>query len=37
VDAIKKSGYDGFEVVERGGKNLAIFNEKSIKGFNKIL
>jgi hypothetical protein len=37
VSAIKNAGYDGFEVMEKGGKNLAIFDEKSIKGFNKIL
>jgi hypothetical protein len=37
VDSIKRAGYDGFEVVEKGVKNLAIFDEGSIKGFSKIL
>jgi hypothetical protein len=37
VAAIKNKGYNGFEVVERGVKNLAIFDESSIKGFNKIM
>jgi len=37
VSAIKNAGYDGFEVMEKGGKNLAIFDEKSIRGFNKIM
>lgn len=29
--------YDGFFVSERGSKNVAIFNERSIKNFKKIL
>lgn len=37
ISAIKNSGYDGFEVVERGVKNLAIFDEKSIENSEKIL
>jgi sugar phosphate isomerase/epimerase len=37
VDSIKRAGYDGFEVIEKGVKNLAIFDEGSIKGFSKIL
>ena len=37
VSAIKNKGYNGFEVVERGVKNLAIFDESSIKGFTKIM
>ena len=37
VLAIKNKGYNGFEVVERGVKNLAIFDESSIKGFTKIM
>jgi hypothetical protein len=37
VAAIKNKGYNGFEVMERGVKNLAIFDESSIGGFNKIM
>lgn len=36
VDAIKNKGYAGFTVTERGSKNVAIFDESSIKDFKKI-
>ena len=36
VTKIKKMGYDGFEVIEKGVKNLAIFDEKSILDFKKL-
>jgi hypothetical protein len=36
LEAIKKSGYDGFCLVERGSKNVAIFDENSIREFKKI-
>ena len=34
---LKSRKYDGFEVVEKGIKNVAIFDEKSILNFKKIL
>jgi hypothetical protein len=34
---IKSKNYDGFEVTEKGSKNVAIFNEYSIDKFEKIL
>lgn len=37
ISQIKSKGYDGFIVVERGSKNVAIFDEKSIQKFDKIL
>jgi hypothetical protein len=37
INQIKSKKYDGFYVVERGSKNVAIFNESSIEKFNKIL
>ena len=37
IERIKESGYDGFYIVERGAKNVAIFDEKSMKSFEKIL
>ena len=37
IEKIKNSGFDGFFVIERGSKNVAIFDEKSIKKFKKIL
>jgi len=37
IEQIKSNGYDGFYVIERGSKNVAIFNENSIKKFEKIL
>jgi hypothetical protein len=36
LEAIKKQGYKGFCVTERGVKNVAIFDELSIKKFNRI-
>lgn len=36
IEKIKKSGFDGFFVIERGSKNVAIFDEKSIKSFKEI-
>ncbi len=36
IDQIKKYGFDGFFVIEKGSKNVAIFNEQSIKNFQKI-
>ena len=36
IEKIKKSGFDGFFVIERGSKNVAIFDEKSIKNFKEI-
>jgi hypothetical protein len=35
INAIKSKNYDGFEVTERGSKNVAIFDEKSISNFKK--
>jgi hypothetical protein len=37
VNQIKSKKYDGFYVVERGSKNVAIFDESSIESFNKII
>ena len=37
IEQIKSNGYDGFYVIERGSKNVAIFNENSIQKFEKIL
>ena len=37
ISKIKSKGYDGFIVTERGSKNVAIFDEKSIQKFEKIL
>lgn len=37
IKKIKQSGYDGFFVEEKGSKNVAIFSDKSIKKFEKIL
>jgi hypothetical protein len=37
IREIKRSGYDGFVVEERGAKNVAIFDENSIEEFEKIL
>lgn len=37
ITKIKSSGYDGFEVTERGSKNVAVFDESSIEKFEKIL
>lgn len=37
IDKIKSNGYDGFYVIERGSKNVAIFSENSIENFEKIL
>ena len=36
INQIKAKGYDGFYVVERGSKNVAIFDESSIEKFDKI-
>jgi hypothetical protein len=36
INKIKESGYDGFFVIEKGSKNVAIFSEDSIKNFEKI-
>jgi len=36
IEKIKQSGFDGFYVTERGSKNVAVFDEKSIKSFEKI-
>lgn len=36
LEAIRKRGYDGFFVTERGSKNVAIFDEDSISNFKKI-
>jgi hypothetical protein len=35
INKIKESGYDGFFVIEKGSKNVAIFSEDSIKNFKK--
>jgi hypothetical protein len=35
ISQIKTKGYDGFYVIERGSKNVAIFDESSIENFNK--
>ena len=37
ISAIKSKGFDGFEVTERGAKNVAIFNESGIEDYKKIL
>lgn len=37
ISQIKAKGYDGFFVIERGSKNVAIFDESSIENFNKII
>ena len=37
ISAIKSKGFDGFEVTERGAKNVAIFNERGIEDYKKIL
>lgn len=37
INRIKSKGYDGFFVIERGSKNVAIFDEKLIDNFKKIL
>lgn len=37
VNAIKSKKYDGFEVTEKGSKNVAIFDENNIDRFEKIL
>ena len=34
---IKDKGYNGFEVTEKGVKNVAIFDESSIENFNKVI
>ncbi len=36
ISEIKNRKYDGFEVTEMGTKNIAIFDETSIKDFKKI-
>jgi hypothetical protein len=36
ISAIRSSNYDGFEVTERGAKNVAIFDESSIQNFEKV-
>ena len=36
INQIKSKKYDGFYVIERGSKNVAIFDESSIEKFNKI-
>jgi hypothetical protein len=36
IKAIKDKKYDGFEVTEKGKKNVAIFDESSIERFDKI-
>lgn len=36
ISAIRDRKYDGFEVTEKGIKNVAIFDENSIKDFKKI-
>lgn len=37
ISAIKSNGFDGFEVTERGAKNVAIFDESDIENYKKIL
>jgi hypothetical protein len=37
INQIKSKGYDGFFVIERGSKNVAIFDEKLIDNFKRIL
>jgi hypothetical protein len=37
ISEIKSKKYDGFEVTEKGSKNVAIFDEKNIEKFEKIL
>jgi len=36
VRRIREKGYDGFSVMERGSRNVAIFDEASIQSYNKI-
>ena len=36
INQIKTKGYNGFYVIERGSKNVAIFDESSIENFKKI-
>jgi hypothetical protein len=36
LEAIKKLGYAGFCIVERGSKNVAIFDDGSIRDYKKI-
>jgi hypothetical protein len=37
ISQIKSKKYDGFYIVERGSKNVAIFDESSIENFNKVI
>ena len=37
ISAIKFNGFDGFEITERGAKNVAIFDESVIEDYKKIL
>lgn len=37
ISAIKSNGFDGFEITERGAKNVAIFDESDIENYKKIL
>jgi len=37
IKAIKDKGYNGFEVTEKGVKNIAIFDEFSIENFDKVI
>ncbi len=36
VKRIREKGYDGFSVMERGSRNVAIFDDSSIQSFRKI-
>ena len=36
IAAIKSKSYDGFEITERGSKNVAVFDVNSIQGYEKI-
>jgi len=37
IQSIKDSGFNGFYLIERGSKNIAIFDENSIQNFKQIL
>ncbi len=37
INRIKELGYDGFYVVERGQKNLGLFDERNITSYKKIM
>lgn len=37
ISAIKSKSYDGFQITERGSKNVAIFDANSILDYKKII